>query len=63
MICAGVNGGGKDACQDDSGGPLQINGVLAGVVSFGNGCGKAGFPGVYASTAAFRTFIQNVTRL
>lgn len=63
MICAGVSEGGKDACQEDSGGPLQIDDVLVGVVSFGSGCGRVGFPGVYASTAAFRDFIRDFTGL
>ena len=41
MLCAG--GEGKDSCQGDSGGPLTIKESdqhsLAGVVSFGYGCG------------------------
>ena len=49
MFCAGVADGGKDSCQGDSGGPIvDQNGVVVGVTSWGNGCGKAGFPGVYA---------------
>ncbi|XP_054089369.1 trypsin zeta-like [Zeugodacus cucurbitae] len=50
MLCAGLLGvGGKDACKKDSGGPLLINGKLAGVVSWGSGCGLPNFPGVYAN--------------
>ena len=34
MLCANVEGGGKDACQGDSGGPLVTslggNGIVAG---------------------------------
>lgn len=63
MICAGEAG--KDSCQGDSGGPLvyQINGSWsqAGVVSFGQGCAQAGFPGVYARTSRYVTWISGHT--
>ncbi|KAG2522586.1 hypothetical protein BBO99_00004199 [Phytophthora kernoviae] len=51
MLCAGGVLD-KDSCQGDSGGPLILEqsdeDVLIGVVSWGNGCGLAGYPGVYA---------------
>ncbi|XP_078361592.1 uncharacterized protein LOC144645955 [Oculina patagonica] len=59
MFCAGhLNGARDDACYGDSGGPLAIDSslsaradnhrwVLAGIVSWGDGCGKVGKYGVY----------------
>ncbi|XP_014597848.1 PREDICTED: transmembrane protease serine 9-like [Polistes canadensis] len=59
QICAAYPQGGKDACQGDSGGPLAIEGRLAGIVSWGNGCAKKGYPGVYTEVAAFRDWIDS----
>jgi secreted trypsin-like serine protease len=50
-VCAGAPG--LDSCYGDSGGPLFDNRdpkapVQVGIVSWGNGCAKKRFPGVYA---------------
>lgn len=63
MLCAGVEGiGGKDACQGDSGGPAVWNNQLVGVVSWGIGCGRPGFPGVYAKVSSYITWINQNAR-
>ncbi|CAH0592703.1 unnamed protein product [Chrysodeixis includens] len=60
MLCAGwLDVGGRDSCQNDSGGPLYHSGVVVGVVSFGTGCGDGRFPGVYARVSRFTSWIQS----
>nr|AAZ78212.1 trypsin [Blattella germanica] len=61
MICAAVPEGGKDSCQGDSGGPLVVGGKLAGIVSWGVGCGSPGYPGVYSNVATLRDFVVSET--
>ncbi|XP_041972854.1 trypsin-1-like [Aricia agestis] len=59
MFCAGVPEGGKDSCQGDSGGPAVNNDhVQLGIVSFGAGCARAGYPGVYTNVAKVRAWIK-----
>ena len=63
MLCAGVPEGGQDACQGDSGGPLIVydndQAWLAGIVSWGQGCGLADYPGVYTRVAKFDRWIRD----
>ena len=52
------------ACQGDSGGPLVCQGkdgaaILTGVVSFGDDCGSATHPGVYARVTQFVKWIKD----
>ncbi|CAH2237274.1 jg11240 [Pararge aegeria aegeria] len=59
MICAGVPEGGKDSCQGDSGGPAVGDGpIQLGIVSFGVGCARPGYPGVYSNVSSLRNWIR-----
>jgi secreted trypsin-like serine protease len=71
MVCAGnVQDGMIDTCSGDSGGPLvyynvsediepsNISPTQVGVVSWGNGCAKPKYPGIYSSTFYYKDWIE-----
>ena len=63
-LCAGVPSGRSDACQGDSGGPLTTvagRRLLVGIVSWGDRCGSAKYPGVYTRVSKQAKFITHVT--
>eukprot|EP00096_Caligus_rogercresseyi_P011233 TRINITY_DN4357_c0_g1_i1.p2 TRINITY_DN4357_c0_g1~~TRINITY_DN4357_c0_g1_i1.p2 ORF type:complete len:452 (-),score=65.83 TRINITY_DN4357_c0_g1_i1:1528-2883(-) len=62
LLCAADDG--RDSCQGDSGGPLMVqqrNNKYSwiGIVSFGVGCAKPGYPGAYTRTTCFLHWIAN----
>lgn len=67
-LCAGGEAG-KDSCQGDSGGPLmntysddlsrQTQYFLEGIVGWGVGCGRSGFPAVYTKVSKYINWIVN----
>ncbi|XP_037812982.1 seminase-like [Lucilia sericata] len=61
MFCAAIPGR-KDACLGDSGGPAFVNGQFCGIVSWGIGCARRAFPGVYTNVNVVRRFIRNAMK-
>lgn len=55
-----------DTCQGDSGGPLlrfTENGIWeqVGIVSFGRGCARQNYAGIYTRVATYRNWIDMIT--
>jgi len=64
MFCAGV--GAADSCQGDSGGPAWVYDEqgrpnLVGIVSWGAGCTRKRYPGVYVNVTKYRDWINGVS--
>jgi secreted trypsin-like serine protease len=64
-ICAGDKV--IDTCQGDSGGPMVRRDAAGrwtqvGIVSWGVGCARDGYPGVYTQVSEFRSAIRSATR-
>ncbi|XP_044260048.1 phenoloxidase-activating factor 1-like isoform X2 [Tribolium madens] len=62
QLCAGGIKG-KDSCSGDSGGPLMLvknrnHWFAAGVVSYGLGCGKENWPGIYTNITSYTNWIR-----
>merc|ERR1712080_173963 len=64
QLCADVKGG--DSCIGDSGGPLVMGmgstWTQIGVVSWGVGCGKSHYPGVYTRVTKVIDWINKILR-
>ncbi|XP_049478250.1 kallikrein-15 [Panthera uncia] len=66
-VCAGVEGGGTDSCEGDSGGPhtgwLVCGGVLQGIMSWGDvPCDTTHKPGVYTKVCSYLGWIRDTVK-
>ncbi|XP_059474203.1 trypsin-1-like [Neocloeon triangulifer] len=61
QICADFPDGNIGACNGDSGGPLFVDGVVVGLVSWSDGCAIPGYPTVYNRVAYYRNWITQQT--
>ncbi|XP_044291444.1 vitamin K-dependent protein C [Varanus komodoensis] len=62
MLCAGIQGDSRDACDGDSGGPMvtkfKSTWFLIGLVSWGEGCGKLDNYGIYTKVSSYLDWIE-----
>ncbi|XP_058529560.1 transmembrane protease serine 12 [Ochotona princeps] len=62
-FCAGDEEGNFDTCRGDSGGPLMCylpeykRFFMMGITSYGNGCGRKNFPGIYSGPSFFQEWL------
>lgn len=63
MLCAGIIGDTRDACDGDSGGPMVVffrgTWFLVGLVSWGEGCGHLNNYGVYTRVGSYLEWIHS----
>jgi trypsin len=66
QVCAGYTTSGMDSCSGDSGGPLFYRTgsdvTLVGAVSYGRGCARAGYYGVYTRVSKFLSFVKDTLK-
>lgn len=62
VLCAGWLTGGHDQCQRDSGSPLYHKGVVVGIASVGEGCGKPEFPGISVKLSRYSSWIHDMSK-
>ncbi|KAM9322273.1 vitamin K-dependent protein C [Pholidichthys leucotaenia] len=64
VLCAGILGESKDACEGDSGGPMvslyRGTWFLVGLVSWGDGCGQVDRLGIYTKVSNYNDWINQV---
>ncbi|CAO2600856.1 Transmembrane protease serine 12 [Lemmus lemmus] len=64
-FCAGHENGTFDTCRGDSGGPLMCylpehrRYFVMGITSYGHGCGRRHFPGVYSGPSFFQQWLTD----
>ncbi|XP_054430924.1 vitamin K-dependent protein C isoform X5 [Pteronotus mesoamericanus] len=66
MLCAGILGDPRDACEGDSGGPMVVSfhgtWFLVGLVSWGEGCGRLHNYGIYTKVSPYLNWIYSHIR-